>query len=397
MANEHIGRKQSIGIGKESTSGTGVAAAIWLPKLSGAFIPKTEVASDQGAYGVLDNVKDVQAVKNWTEVQFSAVARDNYMGHILMALFGTTYAAVKFPVTSVSGTFVEGETVTESTSTATGTLRRIDVSGTSGDLYIVPATGTFTGGETLTGGDSSATATGGTIVGPSAGRHHLFRRLNNNEHPSYTIYGSDPVSDDRAAYCMLDSFEFEVVVGDFAKVSCTFMGKKLASTSAQTPTFTTQTPFLAKHATFKLASAFTGLGAASALSVERFMLRVPKNLMMYYAFGDTDPASIHNQDFGEVTGEVTLKYTATTQRDLVINSTKQAARLTISNTAATAIAGSTYPTIQFDMPSVGFREFSRDTENGNIVKQTLAFTAEFDTTRSLSIEGLLANTSTTAY
>ena len=398
MAGEHTGRKQSIGIGKESTAGTAVSASAWLPKISGAFTPKSEVAEDQGAYGIIDSVKEVQTVKNWTEVQFSAVARDVYMGHILTALFGTTYNTVRFPVSSVSGTFSSGETITESTSTATGTLRRIDVSGSTPMLYIVPVAGTFTGGQTLTGGTSSATATGGTIIGPSAGRNHIFQRLNTNLHPTYTLYGSDPVSDDRAVYCMLDNLEFECVVGDYAKFTALFKGRQLASTSAQTPSYTTQTPFLAKHASLKTASAYSGLDAASALSVERVMLRFPKNLDMFYDFGETNADTIMNQDFGPISGEITLLYNAVTQRDYVINSTKQSMRLRIENTAATAVAGSSYPAIQFDFSSVGFREFSRTTENGGIVKQTLQFVAEYDaTTRSNTCEAILQNTQTTAY
>ena len=73
-------------------------------------------------------------------------------------------------------------------------------------------------------------------------------------------------------------------------------------------------------------------------------------------------------------------------------------RLRIENTAATAVAGSSYPAIQFDFSSVGFREFSRTTENGGIVKQTLQFVAEYDaTTRSNTCEAILQNTQTTAY
>ena len=385
-------------MGKEGTAGTAVAATAWIPKISGAFSPKSDVATDEGAYGIIDKVKEVQTVKNRTEIQFSGIARDNYFGELLMAAFGTTYKTIKIPIPgSITGTFVEGETVTESTSSATGTIRRLDVGGSSKYMYVERASGTWTGGQTVTGGTSGATATGGTIIAASAGSNHVFKRLNTNTPITYTIYGSDPVSDDRATYCALDNLELECVVGDFAKFNATFMGKKLASTSTQTPTFTTQNAFLAKHASFKFASAFTGLDAASAIAIERLTLRIPKNLTDFTAFGDTDPTSFHNQDFGEITGEITLLYNAVTQRDYVINSTKQAARLTISNTAATAISGSEYPTLQIDLPSVGFREFSRTTENGGLVKQTLSFTAEYDVTRASTIEAILQNTRVTAY
>lgn len=237
MSNEHIGRLQKIGLGKESEAGTAVAASEWIPKVSGVFSPKNEVALDEAAYGIIDGVKDQQTVQSMTEIQLSAVIRDTFFGHLLMAALGSSYACVKFPVSSVSGTFQEGETITESTSSATGTLRRDDSTADTPVLYIEPASGTFTGGETLTGGTSSATATGGTIESPSAVNSHVFRRLNTNNHPSYTLYGSDPIGDERAAYCLLDSLTIEVVVGDYAKFEAMFMGKKLASTSAQSPSY----------------------------------------------------------------------------------------------------------------------------------------------------------------
>jgi hypothetical protein len=395
LANEHIGRKQSIGLGKESTPGTGVSAAIWIPKSSGVFTPKVDTAVNDGAYGVIDAVRDVQAVKNMTEISFQARAQSTFLGHLLMAAFGTAYATVRIPIPgSITGTYVEGETITESTSSATGVLRRLDAGGSVKALYIAPSSGTFTGGQTLTGGTSGATATGGTIESPSAVRHHVFRVANTNTHPSYSVYGIDPVSTDRALYCLLDTLEIECVVGNFVNVSAKFMGRKLASTSG-TVSFSTEYPFLAKAAVFKYASAFTGLDAASAVAVESFRLTINKNVTDYTAFGDTDPESFHNQEFGEVTGEITLLYNVVTERDYVIDSTKRAMRFTVTNPVT--IGSAANPLFQLDMPSVGFREFSRSSENPNLVKQTLRFTAEYDVTRALTIEALLANTQTTAY
>src|SRR5258708_356718 len=109
-----------------------------------------------------------------------------------MGGWGLAYPCVKFPIPgAITGTYVEGEVITQSVSSATGTLRRLDAGGTSKCLYIEPLTGTFTSGNTLTGGTSGATCTGGTIESPATVRHHVFRRANTNNHPSYTIYGQD--------------------------------------------------------------------------------------------------------------------------------------------------------------------------------------------------------------
>jgi hypothetical protein len=396
MTLAHIGQKQQIGLGKETTPGTGVAASIWIPKISGSFLPKTQYAYDEGAYGSVDEYRNGQNVKNWTEISFSANAQDINFGHPLLALFGTEYPCVRIPIPgSITGTFVEGEVVTETTSLATATLRRADVGGSTKVLYLQPLTGTLAGVKLLTGGTSGATATGGTIESPSAVNYHLFRKLQTNQPITYSIHGSDPVESDKSLGAALDTLSFEVASGGFAKYDTKWMGKKLASESAPTPSYTANNFLMAKYASLKVASAFSGLDAAAAISVQRVKLDFSNNLMDFQAFGSTDVTEFHNQTF-KVTGDITLLYDAVTYRDYAIASTKQAMRLTIANTDVT-IGSATNPTLQFDLPSLAFTEFSRDSNNKNIVKQTLKLAGELDLTTALTIQCLLANTQTTSY
>src|SRR3954462_14927682 len=98
MANEHIGRKQSIGLGKEATSGTSVAAGRWIPKIDGQFTPTNYTADDIGAYGVIDALRDQQLVKTITTVDFSCDLRDVYAGDLFMGLVGTETPCVAFPI-----------------------------------------------------------------------------------------------------------------------------------------------------------------------------------------------------------------------------------------------------------------------------------------------------------
>jgi len=62
-----------------------------------------------------------------------------------------------FELSSVSGTFVEGETVTGGTSAITGEVARWDA--TTSYLYLISMTGNFTLNEILTGATSTATGT----------------------------------------------------------------------------------------------------------------------------------------------------------------------------------------------------------------------------------------------
>ena len=392
----HIGRLQKIGFGRESVaSGTEAAASAWLPKREGGLTPVIETVDNENAYGSIVKLRDTQAAKESTDIAIGGVIDDKTFGHMLMAALGTTYASVKIPVTGVTGTFAEGEVVTESVSTATATVRRVDVSGGAGTLYVVPVSGTLTGGQTLTGGTSSATATGGTLtVGPSAGRSHLFRLLNSNNHPSYSFFESNPIGDFKALYCMMDELDIEVVVGQYATFTAKFQGKKVATATTLTPSFVTENPFLAKFATFKYASAFSGLGAASAVALERFKLTIKKNLELIQAFGSNDINSIHNKAF-EVSGDFDLKYDADTIRALVSASTSEAFRLTLANTDVAL--GTTNPTLQIDIPQAGFTEWSKNTDNDGIIRQTVGFVAEYNIDRSMSMEAVLINAQTTAY
>lgn len=396
MANEHIGRKQEIGIGKESTSGTSVAASVWFPKMSGAFKPKFVIDSDKSAWGTIAELREDQTVQQTTEVSLTGIARDISLGHILMAAFGSAYACVRFQPASITGTFVEGETITETTSGATATLRRLDSSTTPISMYLDPLAGTLTGGQTLTGGTSGATCSGGTIQSPSALRDHVFRMLNNNTHPSYSIYNHDTIGDEKALYCMLDQLDVEIVSGKFMTITAKYIGKKLVSASTQTPSYTTTTyPLLPKHANFYFSATYAGIANATALAISRCKFTIKKNTEVYQALGSTDVNSIHNKQWS-IEGMIELLYTAVTQRDYVVNSTKLSARIVVANTDAT-IGSAANPTFQLDIPKCAFKEWDRTSDNDQLVKQTLTFAGEYDTGRSLVAEAVLRNTQVTAY
>lgn len=398
MGNEHIARKQEIGIAKEATSGTAIemTSGVWFPKMSGAFKPKFVTDSDKSAWGTIAETRENQTVQQTTEVTLTGIARDISLGHILMGAFGSAYPCVRFQPASITGTFVEGETVTETTSTATGTLRRADQSTTPKSLYIEPLTGTFTGGQTLTGGTSGATCAGGTIQTPSALRDHLFRVLNNNTHPTYTIYNHDPIGDERATYCALDQLDIEIVAGKFITITAKYVGKALATTTSQTPSYTTTTyALLPKHANFFFASAYSGIANATATAISRCKFTIKKNTEVYQAIGSTDVNSIHNKQWS-IEGMIELLYTAVTERNYVVNSTKVAARIVVANTDATIGSGAN-PTFQLDIPKCSFKEWDRTSDNDALVKQTLSFEGEYDTGRSLVAEAILRNTQVTAY
>lgn len=396
--NEHIGRLQAIGLGKESVSGTQVTATNWFPKMSSNFSPTFEKAVDDSAYGVIDAVANSQTVKNMTTVELEGIATDDDLGHLLNAALGSSVQVQCATITGqTAGTPARGDSISSATGSYTGTIKKLIVVGATTYYYLEELTGTLSDQTDLTNG----TWTGGTIDVSTfaAVKGHFFERLNTNAHPSYTFYGSDEVSDEYATYCMMDTLDIEATVGDFAKINTTFKGKKLQTATSQSPSYTEGNAFLAKYGDVKFADNEAGINAATASEVQRFKLTINKNLADVQAFGDDDVASLHNQSFG-IVGDLEAIYSATTFRDYVANSTKKACRVSFVNTEATAIYDSTddiFPSLYIDMARLSFEEWDRSTANDDLVNQTMGFSGEFKAAEAMTIEVLLINTNATGY
>ncbi len=399
MGLQHIGRKQAIGIGKESVAGTFVAATAWIPKKQGVFMPKFTKATDDAAYGVIDEVYDSQTTKNMTDVEVQGIMRDNWMGLLLLAAMGTHTLVTCITITGATGgTPARGDAITSATGTFVGTIKKIIVVGTTTYYFVSTTSGTLTDAATnLTNGTWSGGTVGKTAFAGVKG--HFFERLNTNNHPSFTIYGSDPVSDDYAPYCMLESLEVEFKVGDYAMFTSKFSGKKLVNTTPQSPVYTADNAFLSKYANVYFGANEAALNAASAVNLQRFKFTVNKNLTDVQAFGSPDVVSIHNQQFG-ITGDFDAIYTATTLRDYVVNSSKEACRLSAVNTDVAALYNSgdkIYPSIYVDMSRLSFSTWTRTNNNNGLVSQTEGFTGEFNVTDGMTLEILLLNGNASAY
>ncbi len=88
MANEHIARRQLIGLGKEGTSGTATSVTDWIPRVDGLFTPKYEVKYDESGFGTIDEVREGQTTKEWTEVELQGHPRPQVVRHFLMEHLG---------------------------------------------------------------------------------------------------------------------------------------------------------------------------------------------------------------------------------------------------------------------------------------------------------------------
>lgn len=394
MGNEHTGRKQLIGLGLEAVAGTPVTAGAWLAKMDAEFKPVSEKAVDEGAYGNIDKVYDQQTVKNTVELTLESMIRDNTFGYLLLAAFGTENLCLYGALTSIAvSEFIVGETVTGGSSGATGTVIRYERGATTtAKIYVKVLTGTFSASETITGGTSLATA---TMAHDVLVRAHVFSTLNTNNPKTFTLYKKDDVDVLRSAYGVLDKLSMDVVVGAFAKFNATFKGKK-ASSSTATPAFIAENPFLAKHATLKLGTSVgSALYTATATAVSAFKLNLSKNVIDYQAFGDTDVASLHNQDL-EISGDLEALFNDITIRDYMINSTKKAMLLEVTNSDVT-IGSAANPIFKFELARASFMDWGNKSGNGELVKQKSGVMGEFSVADGYTATAVLINNKITVY
>lgn len=83
----HIGRKQAIGIWKETTAGTKVSASDWIAKTSWVATPMVTTIQDTSGYWVIDDVYDVQPVKEHTEINIEGIANSDDMSLLLLWVY----------------------------------------------------------------------------------------------------------------------------------------------------------------------------------------------------------------------------------------------------------------------------------------------------------------------
>jgi len=102
MAALFSGRRVSVGIGKESSRGVGVAASYWLPKTALTFDNKVKRALTAGSYGnISDAAMTAYVVSKWAEGNIEGEINIDSFGLLLLALCGTESASTDDPEAGV--------------------------------------------------------------------------------------------------------------------------------------------------------------------------------------------------------------------------------------------------------------------------------------------------------
>lgn len=378
----YTGRLSAIGLGKEATRGTAVSPAVWIAKESGVLNPSIESATDESWYWVIDWVAGSFTTKNASTLNLQGIAKDNTLWYFLLWALGKYTKLYCVKGTPSGWTPARWDVLTWTGAV----LKKIVTIGTTKYYFFDKSTSWSIGNGTWT-----MTATAVNI------NAHFFEVLQNNEHPSFTLYDDDPVAWSYAPYCMINSFEISCEVADYVKFTADFMWKQMQPiVSSVTPAYITENEFTASMAWVRFANNEAWLDSATEQCMQNFRLTINKNLADIQCFGDTDIADIFNQNF-TIDWDFEAVYESTTLRDYVLNSQKKAVRFYAINQNATALATWIYPSVYVDLMKAGFTEWTKADSNDEIIKQTVGFTGQYSTDDATSIEILLLNDNSTWY
>lgn len=232
---------------------------------------------------------------------------------------------------------------------------------------------------------------------PSSGEYtHVFELANTVTPKTATLAFKDSNTDVAHTGSALDSATFNLETGSFFNVETQFLAKPSESDS-NTPSRSAENIFAPTHATIKLASSQSGLGAASGIGVRSATFTIAKNAEDKQNLGSADISAVHSKSVS-VTGTLELYYNGTTQKDYVFDEDEKALRIGLVNTSAT-LANSSNPHLYFDFYRVRFSDWERQKGNNDIIMETVKFTALVDYANSLKLFRfeLLNGTAGTSY
>lgn len=218
---------------------------------------------------------------------------------------------------------------------------------------------------------------------PSSGANgvgytHTYSETQSNQHASLAITLKDSdLASEMYKMAMLNSLEMSVELGGLVMFNAGFVSLAPIPCSAS-PSITAENKFSRKHVNLKVATNVTGLDAASNLEIKSLSLTFNKNVERDSVLGTPEPVDILNKQFS-IEGNLTLTYEDNTWRNYLTNGDHKALRINIENTDVD-LGGGLYPRLRLDLAKVDFTGWEPDRSLNDIVKQTINFKANYDTT-----------------
>jgi hypothetical protein len=215
------------------------------------------------------------------------------------------------------------------------------------------------------------------------------------QHQSLTLFIHDPLSavDYSHALGVIHKTELDASLGKFVELSLSVKALKGVSQSAFTPSIIAENRFLPQYMTFKIATAVSGLSAATAIQLKSIKLTIDESIEDDEVLGSVAPVDFLNKEF-KIEG--TLEAIFQNESDfktiaLVTPNVAQAMLIDLKNTDVT-IGSSAHPEVAVTLDKVYFTEYSRPIKVKDLVYQTVKFVAAYSTTNSEMAKIVVTNT-----
>jgi hypothetical protein len=225
----------------------------------------------------------------------------------------------------------------------------------------------------------------------AAVKDHTVTVAQSAQHQALSLFVDDPLAaaDYKHALGTITGLELKFEKDKYLEYSINFKSKK-GATATLTPAVTSaENRFLPQHLVFKLASAYSGLTAASAVSVKSLSLKINPNVEEDFVLGSLTPADFLNKQL-EIGGDVELLWNAETYKTIALAGTSQAMRIDLINADVT-IGTAAHPEIQINLAKVLFEEIAVSGGLNDFVKQTLKFKAFYSLSDSLMVNSVCTN------
>lgn len=234
-----------------------------------------------------------------------------------------------------------------------------------------------------------------SAAGVAAGTYkHTFTRNNSNQGAALTIFKNTP--NETLAYVLatLTSLEFEAVVGEYVKLSSSFIAKKGAS-QASTPAYSVEQEieFTTKHLQLFVGNygdSVATITAGAAIPLKSIKGTIDRMAETYHESGTNTPTEIHTKG-NDVKFEVEKRFKDLVFKALAQSDTKKAIVIRLINTDQTIGTGGN-PSIQFHLPKVSVIEHEVDEGLEDIAEESFTFQGLFDTTAGKQADCELVNT-----
>lgn len=225
----------------------------------------------------------------------------------------------------------------------------------------------------ILGTTSSATA-GGDLY------DHTITISNSNTPKTATLV-MDRVTDTRTfANAVLEELSLKVSDG-FASLTMAFKSDESATGSA-TESYTTVTNFNFKELSAKFGADVSAATSASATPLSGVDLTIRRDVELTFQSGSNSPASISYKTLS-VSGNYSLLFGATTDRDKYLNNTANALILTFTDD------NSQY--VKITLPKVMIKNWEPSNDLDEIVTQTADFEAHYDSSQGESVRCVVRN------